>query len=159
MALDGIMFEGVSVRVRRPNDYNPAAAAALGPSVPNPALNLAAIGLSSGGMGAQVRPYCLQGFVCHLIVDLLLGNEHCWRIALGRKLIAAPLGPSFLVDYPPPGQNLALHVQGKVVTYIRPSLFSYCCFEAAFLMVLSLLKAHSVTLQATHNSFRLTYAF
>ena len=38
MALDGIMFEGVSVRVRRPNDYNPAAAAALGPAVPNPAL-------------------------------------------------------------------------------------------------------------------------
>ncbi len=61
MALDGIMFEGVSVRVRRPNDYNPAAAAALGPSVPNPALNLAAIGLSPGGMGAQVCPYCLQG--------------------------------------------------------------------------------------------------
>ncbi|DBA82258.1 hypothetical protein WJX79_009108 [Trebouxia sp. C0005] len=54
MALDGIMFEGVSVRVRRPNDYNPAAAAALGPSVPNPALNLAAIGLSPGGMGAQM---------------------------------------------------------------------------------------------------------
>lgn len=54
MALDGIMFEGVSVRVRRPNDYNPAAAAALGPSVPNPALNLGAIGLQPGGMGAQV---------------------------------------------------------------------------------------------------------
>lgn len=45
MALDGIMFEGVSVRVRRPNDYNPAAAASLGPSTPNPNLNLAAIGL------------------------------------------------------------------------------------------------------------------
>ena len=56
MALDGIMFEGVSVRVRRPNDYNPAAAAALGPSVPNPALNLGAIGLQPGGMGAQVKP-------------------------------------------------------------------------------------------------------
>lgn len=56
MALDGIMFEGVSVRVRRPNDYNPAAAAALGPSVPNPALNLGAIGLQPGGMGAQVNP-------------------------------------------------------------------------------------------------------
>ncbi len=52
MALDGIMFEGVSVRVRRPNDYNPAAAAALGPAVPNPALNLAAIGLHPGGMNA-----------------------------------------------------------------------------------------------------------
>ena len=49
MALDGIMFEGVSVRVRRPNDYNPAAAAALGPSVPNPNLNLVAIGLTPGG--------------------------------------------------------------------------------------------------------------
>ena len=54
MAVDGIMFEGVSVRVRRPDDYNPAAAAALGPSVPNPALNLGAIGLQPGGMGAQV---------------------------------------------------------------------------------------------------------
>ncbi|KAG2439755.1 hypothetical protein HYH02_010632 [Chlamydomonas schloesseri] len=51
MALDGIMFEGVSVRVRRPNDYNPAAAASLGPSTPNPALNLAAIGLSNTNLG------------------------------------------------------------------------------------------------------------
>jgi hypothetical protein len=49
MALDGIMFEGVSVRVRRPNDYNPAAAATLGPSVPNANLNLSAIGLQAGG--------------------------------------------------------------------------------------------------------------
>lgn len=59
MALDGIMFEGVSVRVRRPNDYNPTAAAALGPSAPNPALNLAAIGLGSArtdGMAAPSMP-------------------------------------------------------------------------------------------------------
>ena len=56
MALDGIMFEGVSVRVRRPNDYNPAAAAALGPAVPNPALNLSAIGLHPGGMNAVSFP-------------------------------------------------------------------------------------------------------
>lgn len=45
MALDGIMFEGATVRIRRPADYNPTAAAALGPSAPNPNLNLAAIGL------------------------------------------------------------------------------------------------------------------
>lgn len=45
MALDGIMFEGVTVRIRRPADYNAAAAAALGPAMPNPNLNLAAIGL------------------------------------------------------------------------------------------------------------------
>lgn len=51
MALDSIMFEGVSVRVRRPNDYNPAAAASLGPSVPAASLNLAAIGLGGGGGG------------------------------------------------------------------------------------------------------------
>jgi splicing factor U2AF subunit len=53
MALDTIMFEGVSVRIRRPNDYNAAAAVGLGPSMPNPSLNLAAIGLSgpSGGGG------------------------------------------------------------------------------------------------------------
>lgn len=49
MALDGIMFEGVAVRVRRPNDYNPAAAALLGPPNPSPNLNLAAIGLGAGG--------------------------------------------------------------------------------------------------------------
>ncbi len=47
MALDGIMFEGVSVRVRRPNDYNPAAAASLGAANPNPGLNLSAIGLQA----------------------------------------------------------------------------------------------------------------
>jgi splicing factor U2AF subunit len=48
MALDGIMFEGVSVRVRRPSDYNPSLAAALGPSQPSPHLNLAAVGLTPG---------------------------------------------------------------------------------------------------------------
>ena len=69
MALDGIMFEGVSVRVRRPNDYNPAAAAALGPAVPNPALNLSAIGLHPGGMNAVWRRSCLAQ---HLSVSLVI---------------------------------------------------------------------------------------
>jgi splicing factor U2AF subunit len=54
MALDGIMFEGVSVRIRRPNDYNAAAAVTLGPSTPSPALNLAAIGLGGGGGGGGI---------------------------------------------------------------------------------------------------------
>lgn len=62
MALDGIMFEGVTVRIRRPADYNPSAAASLGPSAPNPNLNLAAIGMDRqgqvpGGMpGAPMAP-------------------------------------------------------------------------------------------------------
>ncbi|EYU43415.1 hypothetical protein MIMGU_mgv1a022682mg, partial [Erythranthe guttata] len=51
MALDGIVFEGVSVRVRRPTDYNPSLAAPLGPSQPSPLLNLAAAGLTPGMAG------------------------------------------------------------------------------------------------------------
>ncbi|XP_061375535.1 splicing factor U2af large subunit B-like isoform X2 [Gastrolobium bilobum] len=51
MALDGIIFEGVAVRVRRPTDYNPSLAAALGPSQPSPYLNLSAVGLSVGAIG------------------------------------------------------------------------------------------------------------
>ncbi|XP_023756973.1 splicing factor U2af large subunit B isoform X4 [Lactuca sativa] len=56
MALDGIIFEGVSVRVRRPTDYNPSLAATLGPSQPNPNLNLAAAGLTPGGIGGAEGP-------------------------------------------------------------------------------------------------------
>lgn len=41
-------WQGVSVRVRRPTDYNPSLAAALGPSQPSPHLNLAAVGLTPG---------------------------------------------------------------------------------------------------------------
>ncbi|KAK7270279.1 hypothetical protein RIF29_23304 [Crotalaria pallida] len=48
MALDGIIFQGASVKVRRPTDYNPSQAAFLGPSLPNPNLNLAAVGLIPG---------------------------------------------------------------------------------------------------------------
>uniref|UniRef100_A0A2N9J4K6 Splicing factor U2af large subunit n=1 Tax=Fagus sylvatica TaxID=28930 RepID=A0A2N9J4K6_FAGSY len=56
MALDGIIFEGVAVRVRRPTDYNPALAAALGPSQPSPHLNLAAVGLTPGLIGGAEGP-------------------------------------------------------------------------------------------------------
>ncbi|KAL6531263.1 hypothetical protein OROHE_014332 [Orobanche hederae] len=56
MALDGIIFEGAPVKVRRPSDYNPSLAATLGPSVPNPNLNLAAVGLSPGSSGGLEGP-------------------------------------------------------------------------------------------------------
>lgn len=56
MALDGIIFEGVSVRVRRPTDYNPSLAAALGPSQPSPCLNLGAVGLTPGAIGGVEGP-------------------------------------------------------------------------------------------------------
>ncbi|CAL5183413.1 unnamed protein product [Lathyrus oleraceus] len=51
MALDGIVFEGVAVRVRRPTDYNPSLAAALGPCQPSANLNLSAVGLTAGTIG------------------------------------------------------------------------------------------------------------
>ncbi|KAK4271521.1 hypothetical protein QN277_020207 [Acacia crassicarpa] len=56
MALDGIIFEGVAVRVRRPTDYNPSVAAALGPSQPSPNLNLSAVGLVAGAIGGTEGP-------------------------------------------------------------------------------------------------------
>eukprot|EP00246_Nothoceros_aenigmaticus_P000819 TRINITY_DN11054_c1_g3_i1.p1 TRINITY_DN11054_c1_g3~~TRINITY_DN11054_c1_g3_i1.p1 ORF type:complete len:423 (+),score=69.81 TRINITY_DN11054_c1_g3_i1:333-1601(+) len=56
MALDGIIYEGVSVRVRRPSDYNPSMAATLGPSQPSPQLNLAAVGLTPGASGGADGP-------------------------------------------------------------------------------------------------------
>ncbi|KAF8093515.1 hypothetical protein N665_0383s0142 [Sinapis alba] len=56
MTLDGIIFEGAPVKVRRPSDYNPALAATLGPSQPIPNLNLAAVGLTPGGSGALEGP-------------------------------------------------------------------------------------------------------
>ncbi|KAK8938517.1 Splicing factor U2af large subunit A [Platanthera zijinensis] len=56
MALDGIIFEGAPVKVRRPSDYNPSLAAALGPSQPNPNLNLAVVGLPPGSAGGLEGP-------------------------------------------------------------------------------------------------------
>ena len=49
MALDGVYFEGSNVRVKRPNDYNPAMAASMGPSNPSPDLKLEVVGLKPGG--------------------------------------------------------------------------------------------------------------
>lgn len=56
MSLDGIIFEGAPVKVRRPSDYNPSLAASLGPSQPSPHLNLAAVGLTPGASGGLEGP-------------------------------------------------------------------------------------------------------
>merc|ERR1712217_38912 len=49
MALEGILWRGSQLRVRRPNDYNPSEAISLGPTTPCSNLNLDAIGLGSSG--------------------------------------------------------------------------------------------------------------
>lgn len=51
-----LRFQGTPVKVRRPSDYNPSLAAALGPSQPNPNLNLAAVGLTPGSAGGLEGP-------------------------------------------------------------------------------------------------------
>ncbi|XP_059292015.1 splicing factor U2af large subunit A-like isoform X2 [Lycium ferocissimum] len=56
MALDGVVFEAFSVRIRRPTDYNPSLAAALGPGHPSPHLNLTAAGLTPGATGGAEEP-------------------------------------------------------------------------------------------------------
>jgi splicing factor U2AF subunit len=64
MALDGILFEGVPLAIRRPADYNPSQAASMGPSMPNPHMNLAAVGLteaSAQGLEGPGRIY-IAGF-------------------------------------------------------------------------------------------------
>jgi splicing factor U2AF subunit len=47
------MYDGMPIRVRRPNDYNPVVAATLGPSQPSGGLNLSALGLAPGGGNAD----------------------------------------------------------------------------------------------------------
>lgn len=52
------MYEGVPIRIRRPNDYNPVAASLLGPAAPSAELNLGALGVglaSSGSLPDQRR--------------------------------------------------------------------------------------------------------
>ncbi|KAK9108809.1 hypothetical protein Sjap_016869 [Stephania japonica] len=56
MALNGIIFEGTPLRVRRPSDYCPTIAVRLGPSQPNPNLNLSAVGITPGSSGRFEGP-------------------------------------------------------------------------------------------------------
>ncbi|KAI7746581.1 hypothetical protein M8C21_005735 [Ambrosia artemisiifolia] len=55
-AVLNICRHGAPVKVRRPSDYNPSLAATLGPSQPNPNLNLGAVGLNPGSAGGLEGP-------------------------------------------------------------------------------------------------------
>lgn len=39
MALDGLVYQGIALKVRRPNNYDPNLAIAVGPLDPNPAMD------------------------------------------------------------------------------------------------------------------------
>ncbi|KAK4337894.1 hypothetical protein RND71_042381 [Anisodus tanguticus] len=92
MALDGIIFEGTMFKIRRPTGYNPSLAAALGPSEPNPNLNLAAVGLSPGSAGGLEGPDRIFGTA----VKIRRPTDY-------NPSLAAALGPS----EPNPNLNLA----------------------------------------------------
>jgi len=51
MAFDGIACQGETLKIRRPHDYNPQAAQSLGPMLPSPTMNLAALRV----VGTQVE--------------------------------------------------------------------------------------------------------
>ncbi|GJS80976.1 splicing factor U2af large subunit B-like protein isoform X3 [Tanacetum coccineum] len=90
MALDGIIFEGARVKVRRPSDYNPSLAATLGPSQPNPNLNLGVVrGLPYYSTEAQVRELLesfvdLRGF--DLVKDRETGNSKGYAFCVYQDL-------------------------------------------------------------------------
>ena len=45
MAFDGVVFNGETLKIRRPHDYSPQAAALLGPTEPSTNLNLSKLGV------------------------------------------------------------------------------------------------------------------
>ena len=70
MSLDGVMMDGIALRVRRPNDYNVLAASTLGPSQPKEGLNLDAIGMdktaAAGGVpGANPNANLTEDDLAH----------------------------------------------------------------------------------------------
>ncbi|KAL6494214.1 hypothetical protein OROGR_031014 [Orobanche gracilis] len=69
IALDGIIFEGALVKLRRPSDYNPSLAATIGPGVPNPNLNLGAVGLTPGSSGALLQLRRSPKFSFYLLLE------------------------------------------------------------------------------------------
>jgi len=96
MALDGVVLEGVAMRVRRPNDYNVMAASSLGPSQPKEGLNLEAIGLNPGsitggvGSGAAMASLTEEDLAHRLFIG---GLPYFLTEAMVKELVEA-FGPT-----------------------------------------------------------------
>ncbi|KAF2283519.1 hypothetical protein GH714_011681 [Hevea brasiliensis] len=101
--------EGAPVKVRRPSDYNPSLAATLGPSQPNPNLNLAVVGLTSGSAGGLEGPDRIFVGGLPYITLQKLKSESCWN-PLGLFEACQPGA-----NQPKPEQdNVLLHAQQQI---------------------------------------------
>ncbi|GJZ10290.1 splicing factor U2af large subunit B [Tanacetum coccineum] len=143
MALDGIIFEGARVKVRRPSDYNPSLAATLGPSQPNPNLNLGAVNLTPGGLegpdrifvgglpyyftDAQVREL-LESFVAlrgfNLVKDRETGNSKGYTFYVYQDLSVTDIASVALNGIKMGDKTLTVRRANQGQT--QPKLRVYC---------------------------------
>jgi hypothetical protein len=81
-----VLLQGEQLKIRRPHDYNPTAAKALGPLEPSPYLNLALLGVVGAladDQGSQVQ---VLGLPLHLGENEVRGEV---RVGEGQKVVAA----------------------------------------------------------------------
>jgi hypothetical protein len=81
-----VLLQGEQLRIRRPHDYNPTAAKALGPLEPSPYLNLALLGVVGAladDQGSQVQ---VLGLPLHLGENEVRGEV---GVGEGQKVVAA----------------------------------------------------------------------
>lgn len=86
MAFDGLQYQGETLKVRRPHDYNPAAAKLLGPTDPSSKINLALLGV----VNTLVEDGPNKVFVGGL--PGFLSEEQVRRRAAGRCFCKGPHG-------------------------------------------------------------------
>ncbi|KAI6705479.1 hypothetical protein NL676_008441 [Syzygium grande] len=121
MALDGIIFEGAPVKVRRFSDYNPSFAATLGPSQPNPNLNLGAVGLtpgSAGGLEVKDRETGnSKGYAFCVYQDLSVMDIACAAlngIKMGDKTLTVRRANQGANQPKPEQESVLLHAQQQI---------------------------------------------
>ncbi len=118
LAFDGVTCQGEPLRVQRPHDYNAAAAVALGPSLPPPALTpalLSAVGaLVDETAAPRVSVLGLPPSWAEDRVNALLGRFGALRgLSLVRGPDGAPSGAA-LAEYIDPGALPAVLASASV---------------------------------------------
>ncbi|KAE8695910.1 Splicing factor U2af large subunit B [Hibiscus syriacus] len=125
MALDGIIFEGAPVKVRRPSDYNPSLAATLGPSQPSPNLNLAAVGLFPGSAVKDRETGNSKGYAFCIYQDLSVTDVACAAlngIKMGDKTLTVRRANQGTTQPKPEQESILQHAQQQIALQARISV-------------------------------------